>query len=413
MEILSGPGIISRMYVRTPLLGHNLLNGPRLTAFLLLAFSLPGILAASAADIPKPQYKAVLPGLDYAHVTVKGTNHPLSIHIARLDRSRKDLDVRTTLAKDTITGLSTVANQAKAMPATIGEPVVGVNGDFFVIKEGPYQGDPEGLQILNGEWVSAPGPITFWVEPEKLRLEKVSGEPTVTWSDGRKTRVGLNQATPTNSAVLFTPRFGRTTHATNHVELVLENAGGGPWLPLHVGQSYSARVRAVNTNGNTPLTPDIAVLTMGNQATNLLASAPVGSVVKISTTLSGDLNQATTAIGGGPLLVRDGRAQQWPSQKGTNTYLLPRHPRTALGFNRKYLFLVEVDGRQPDLSMGMSFAELADYMKSLGCTEAMNLDGGGSSTFWLQGKVKNSPSDKHERTVANSIFIVRPPPQSK
>ena len=55
----------------------------------------------------------------------------------------------------------------------------------------------------------------------------------------------------------------------------------------------------------------------------------------------------------------------------------------------------------------MTFAELAAFMKNLGCAEAMNLDGGGSSTFWLNGKVMNSPSDKHERSLANAIIIVQ------
>ena len=61
--------------------------------------------------------------------------------------------------------------------------------------------------------------------------------------------------------------------------------------------------------------------------------------------------------------------------------------------------------------MGMSFAELATFMRELGCSEAMNLDGGGSSTFWLDGKVMNSPSDKHERALANAIVISRKPQQ--
>ena len=50
---------------------------------------------------------------------------------------------------------------------------------------------------------------------------------------------------------------------------------------------------------------------------------------------------------------------------------------------------------------------LAAFMKKLGCTEAMNLDGGGSATFWLDGHVKNSPSDKRERSLANAVMIVR------
>ena len=57
-------------------------------------------------------------------------------------------------------------------------------------------------------------------------------------------------------------------------------------------------------------------------------------------------------------------------------------------------------------SMGMDYVELAHFFKQLGCTDAINLDGGGSTTFWLDGKIMNSPSDKHERAVANCLFIV-------
>jgi exopolysaccharide biosynthesis protein len=55
----------------------------------------------------------------------------------------------------------------------------------------------------------------------------------------------------------------------------------------------------------------------------------------------------------------------------------------------------------------MTLPELADFMHKLGCTEAMNLDGGGSTTFWLNGKVMNSPSDGHERHIANGLILVK------
>ena len=149
------------------------------------------------------------------------------------------------------------------------------------------------------------------------------------------------------------------------------------------------------------------MLTIGSSLTNVFAPIIPGMELTISTVLSKNLATANTAIGGGPLLVHNGKLEHWPEVKGTNSPALPRHPRTAIGFNSKFFYLVEVDGRQKDLSVGMTFPELADLMKALGCTEAMNLDGGGSSTFWLNGKVLNSPSDKHERSLANGLIIVR------
>jgi hypothetical protein len=371
--------------------------------FLCLWLSLAG--HAWAQSELRPHYKPVTPGLDYAHI--RTTNQPWSIHIARLHRSRSDLAIVSTLGKSHIQGLSPLPAQAKSVPPALGRALVAVNGDFFLIKPGPYQGDPEGLQILNGEFISTPGLLSFWVEGKALHIEKLLSAMTVTWPDGDKTPLGLNQTPRPDNVVLFTPILGAATRATNSVEIILERVDGQPWLPLQVSHQYSGRVRAINLCGNTPLQPDLVVLTVGSKLTNHLTSLSSGAVVQFSTKLSKDLSQASTAIGGGPFLVHEGKGQKWPERKGGDNYLLPRHPRTALGFNTRSFFLVEVDGRQKELSMGMSFAELAAFMKSLGCTEAMNLDGGGSATFWLDGQVMNSPSDKHLRSLANALAIVR------
>ena len=359
----------------------------------------------------RPKFERIEPGLDYAHLV--DTNEPWSIHVARLERSHRDFDILTTLGKGTIQGLETLVGQVQAMPGDHGTPVAAVNGDFFIIKAGPYQGDPEGLQILNGELVSAPGKLSFWVGPRRLHIEPISSAMNVTFPDGHTAPMGLNETPKTNGLVLFTPIFGSTTRATNFLEMVLEKCADSAWLPLQSNQNYRARVKSINRCGDSAIEPGTMVLTLGPRWTNELDSAGVGAVVTCSTALSKDLGKASAAIGGGPLLVQNSKAQEWPSEKGTNTYLLPRHPRTAMGYNSKYFFLVEVDGRQKELSMGMSFAELAAFMKGLGCSEAMNLDGGGSSTFWLKGKVMNSPSDKHERALANAIVISRKPEQRK
>jgi exopolysaccharide biosynthesis protein len=84
-----------------------------------------------------------------------------------------------------------------------------------------------------------------------------------------------------------------------------------------------------------------------------------------------------------------------------------RHPRTAIGWNNDHFFLVQVDGRQRHLSVGMTPAELADYMAKLGCEGALNLDGGGSATCWVYGQVMNSPSLGQERNMANALVVVQ------
>jgi exopolysaccharide biosynthesis protein len=88
--------------------------------------------------------------------------------------------------------------------------------------------------------------------------------------------------------------------------------------------------------------------------------------------------------------------------------ILRRHPRTAIGFNERHFFMVVVDGRNQAVSMGMNAGELAEFMALLGCTEAMNLDGGGSSTFWLQGRTRNAVSGSRERDRSDALVVLRP-----
>jgi exopolysaccharide biosynthesis protein len=112
-------------------------------------------------------------------------------------------------------------------------------------------------------------------------------------------------------------------------------------------------------------------------------------------------------VSGGPDLLRDGEVTGWLS----SFRCFVRHPRTALGLSRdeKTLYFVVVDGRSA-ASVGMTCVELAALLKGLGSWTAMNLDGGGSSTMYVEGLgVVNQPSDGHERIVGNHLAVFAPP----
>jgi exopolysaccharide biosynthesis protein len=117
-------------------------------------------------------------------------------------------------------------------------------------------------------------------------------------------------------------------------------------------------------------------------------------------------------VGGWPRLVANGRsiADSVDRLEGTfPRFSVTRHPRTALGFSAdsSTLYLITVDGRS-ESSSGMSLAELASLMQSLGVAQGLNLDGGGSTTLVLNGRVVNHPSDSSgERTVGNILYITR------
>lgn len=118
---------------------------------------------------------------------------------------------------------------------------------------------------------------------------------------------------------------------------------------------------------------------------------------------------AAEAVGGFPLLLRDG-VEVLGTQDVREAFGLARHPRTAIGWDagQRILYLVVVDGRQPPYSDGMTLPELTRLFRRLGATDALNLDGGGSTAMVVAGTVVNRPSDAEgERAVGNALSLVR------
>jgi hypothetical protein len=188
------------------------------------------------------------------------------------------------------------------------------------------------------------------------------------------------------------------------VELILERNGTNDWLPLPAGRTLSARVREVRRVGNSPTSAETLVLSFSLGAAAHLPKTEVGTEIQLSLATSPSLAGAPMGLGASPTLVRNGKAMSWSGSQ-------PRHPRTALGWNDKSFFLLEVDGRQRNFSIGMTFPEIADYMLKLGCTHAVNLDGGASATMWVMGAVVNRPSAGFDRLAANALVVLQKSPQ--
>lgn len=115
-----------------------------------------------------------------------------------------------------------------------------------------------------------------------------------------------------------------------------------------------------------------------------------------------------TAIGGGPVLVQNGKL------KLTNREELmfvggekDRHPRTAMGYTRDgRLIILMIQGRFPGLAEGATLEQEARILIALGCTEALNLDGGGSSCMLVNGKETIKPSDKEGQRAVPGVFVI-------
>jgi hypothetical protein len=127
-------------------------------------------------------------------------------------------------------------------------------------------------------------------------------------------------------------------------------------------------------------------------------------------------DDARLVVGGGPRLVRAGRVSVRAAAEGFappqapgffGVFVAGRQPRTLAGVRPDgALLLVTVDGRRPGWSVGMTLFEAARLMRSLGARDALNLDGGGSTTMVVRGEVVNRPSDPGgERPVSDALYV--------
>jgi hypothetical protein len=329
---------------------------------------------------------------------------PWSVNLVKIDRSRPGLELTTTLGRGRTIGLSRLSEQLERLPAEAGQPLAAINGDYYRTEHEQYPGDPRGLQICRGELVSAPnGKAAFWIDADgKPQMGNVTSQMKVTWPDGETTPIGLNEERDSNDATLYTSRAGPSTRANGGREYILERIGDGPWLPLRAGETYKASIKTIRESGNSRISADTMVLSIGRTLLARIPEVQPGDVVVISMATSPDLTGAQMALGGGPVLVRDGKVQSVHSNKPHE-----RHPRSALGWNDRYFYFAQVDGRQRGFSVGMTLPELAAYMVRQGCQEVMNLDGGGSAEMWVKGRVVNRPCFGFERDTANALVLVR------
>ena len=144
----------------------------------------------------------------------------------------------------------------------------------------------------------------------------------------------------------------------------------------------------------------------------LAGSMTAASSLRVVAAFTPRRGRLCTLVCGWPRIVVDGQsiADSVDRLEGTfSRFSTTRHPRTGVGFSRDSatLYLITVDGRS-ESSSGMSLAEFAALMRALGVAQGLNLDGGGSTTLVIRGRVVNHPSDSTgERRVGNALLVTR------
>lgn len=341
------------------------------------------------------------------------TASPQIVNVLKIDPSIPGVRIQAVLARDRVLdadktkGREAVSSIAKRLNAT-----VAVNADFF-----PFTGDVLNLHISDGELVSEPNPKrpVFGITSDgRFLIDRVDLDARITLESGRWFPIrGINRPRQQHQLVAYTSRFSESTGTTNGGSEAIIKCEG---LPVKVGTKISGSVLEVRQNaGDTPIHEGTIVLSGSGTGQRFIDEhLSPGMTVEIEFSLKSSKNleweRVTEAVGGGPYLVSNGRVCMDPTAEGfqASFYAIP-HPRTALSITRDgKLLLVTVDGRQ-SMSKGMTLSQLADFMIAEGCEEAVNLDGGGSTTMATPLGVLNSPSEGTERPVANALVISAQP----
>lgn len=347
-----------------------------------------------------PKFRESAPGIGVAHAV---RDEPWSIHIVRVERSQPRLRFFPSLAFHDRIGLNALSDQVALFPKSLGVPVAAINGDFYAIENDPMPGDPRGLFIQQGVLVSAPiERDCLWFDGlGKPHIDTVRPRFTLRVGESVPQEFGLNEDFDGSRPVVLTPAASTAIEWDRPSGWILSRDGSQPGPPLKAGQRLRAVVRGPVTSHRTPWEPDCWILRAGPELQNHLRP---GAPVVLETRSEPSLEAAVSAIGGGPALVHLGQPTGKSAARSSE-----RHPRSAFGWSERHCFLVVVDGRQAGLSVGMTLAELSEFLVELGCQEAINLDGGGSTELILDGQVLNSPCYGRERATATSLLVIRVP----
>jgi len=344
--------------------------------------------------------QTLVPGVIYSRQVEFTAHGPVVIHVISAPKPVGLYGLKPVLSNNTIIGRERVTSMEKRVSADA--TVAGVNGDLFSFTDG----HPTGGLIRGGILDTAPVDFrsTVGIDTDGvLHVERV--RMAGTWQgSGQRRILGINELPRANRTTLYTRAWGPRTPAENGgAQAIIQ-----PFPATKPNTPLTGVVTQYVTGGNQPIPADGAVLVArGTQAGFLSAEAPIGASVTVLLTLTPPWANVLEAVGGGPVIVRDGKPVFRSLEGFTTDQLAYRHPRTGVGQTADgRIMLVAVDGRQPGYSTGLTNFELALTMMRLGCVTASALDAGGSTTMAFDGKLLNRPSDPGgERAVAEALTL--------
>lgn len=333
---------------------------------------------------PLPEAAGVLQTRNFT--TPRG---PVRVYVLDVDPRSPALEVRPSLGSATIHERATVTRMVINSGAW-----GGVNGGFFC-----NTGPPLGGLMIDGEWVREPWPgrtVLGILEDGSLMMDRLSFSGEVAFSGlGTLPIHGLNRGHDSDDTLmLYNRHWGATVAGARARTRLAVDAGGTVTRSESEGQVVPIPEGGFVLSGNGGMAESLKKVAEGTSVTTRLSTRPGWQNLR-------------HAIGGGPRIVKDGRPHITAAPEGFRADVhAGAAPRTAVGITAEgRLLLVAVEGLENQRRFGMTLSELASTMIKLGARDAMNLDGGGSTTFVADGRLINSPADGSARRVSNAILV--------
>jgi exopolysaccharide biosynthesis protein len=365
-------------------------------------------------SISAQDFQKIQEGIEHAKITKQmksadGKDENVVFNLLRLDLKKIRLDV--VHAFDRAIGLektSSIATRHKAIAA--------INAGFFRLDKSIFAGDAAGVLMIDGKLLSESvnNRIALFISNQKKQTKVDFAHLNINDSLRIKKKdfqiSGINRQRKENELIEFTSGFYQTTLTDDKgLEIIVRN---GKIVEINDGK------------GNSPIPQNgFVVSASGKMREEILPFVKIGRKLKLNTGMRFEIkngfpnidnNRMTVAFStaeditnGVPQLIKDGEIEiTWEQEKSSKSFVETHHPRTAVAKLKDGKFLmVTVDGRSKE-SGGISLPDLAAFLLDLGAADAMNLDGGGSTTMFLNGKVVNKPSDlTGERAVGDAILV--------
>lgn len=324
----------------------------------------------------------VADGVKHIRMTRYFSGKPVRLNVVEVNKLvAKDYEVRPAVASSSYL-------HSKRTVRTIAQntnSIVAINGGFFK----PQTGVPLGTLMINHKLYTGPiyDRVAFGIFENGYKVDRVQFKGKIIGNGYEIPIDNINQPRMLSSYILmYTRDWGAVAPASPQygVQLRVENN----------------RITAASAN---PLSiPQNGYVLVGPKSK--LSKLFGAGAVDTQLLLSSGWNNAKHIIGGGPYLVKNGEVYVDMTAEKLQA-IGGRNPRTAIGYTKDNdLILITADGREGH-SVGLTLVELANFMKSLGCVDAINLDGGGSTVMYVNGVIVNKPQQIGGIALSNAMVI--------